>query len=234
MRKVKFLTNGVYHIYNRGTDKRDIFCRDADRLRFIYSMHKFNNIKRNRCRSKEYCRDRISALESRAESRDSVSAFSVLSAALVKLVDLLYFVLMPNHFHLILQQRVEDGIAKFMQKLGVGYSMYFNKKYDRSGVLFQGAFKAIPIETESYLMKISQYIHLNPLELVEPKFRERGIKDLEYAKNFLRSYKWSSFLDYIGVKNFPFLIYNELHDAYFKSIAEYEQFVYDGIFKAKP
>ena len=204
----------MYHIYNRGTDKRKVFCNDNDYLRFIYSLSKFN------------CKN-LSLHLTREIPRQDGRGFA--STILDKLVKILYFVLMPTHFHLILQQITDRGIEKFMQKLGTGYTMYFNKKYQRSGVLFQGIFKAIPIETDSYITQVSQYIHLNPLKLIEPQFREKGLEGLGRAKKFLRNYRWSSYLDYVGVRNFPFLIDNKLHEGYFKDAAEYEEFVLSGI-----
>ncbi|MFC1620998.1 transposase [Candidatus Omnitrophota bacterium] len=222
MRKVQFIEDGVYHIYNRGADKRKIFTGDSDYLRFISSVSGFNTTKpvelarilrRRNLRKKENCGGFASALVPASE----------------KLVKILYFVLMPNHFHLVLQQVAAGGVEKFMQKLGTGYTMYFNKKYKRSGVLFQGVFKAISIEAESYIMQISSYIHLNPLKLIEPEYKKKGVSDLERARLFLRNYRWSSYLDFLGVKNFPFLIDNELHKGYFRNSAEYEDFVLSGI-----
>ncbi len=216
MRKIEFVTDGVYHIYNRGTDKRKVFYEDNDYSRFIYSMYKFNCLGRSLHLNRQINIDRKSGRGFASTSVD-------------KLVKLLYFVLMPNHFHLVLQQIAKRGIEKFMQKLGTGYAMYFNKKYKRSGVLFQGIFKAIPVETDSYIIQASQYIHLNPLKLIEPEFRKEGIKDIERARVFLRNYKWSSYLDYVGIENFPFLIDDELHQGYFKKVSEYEKFVSSGI-----
>lgn len=110
------------------------------------------------------------------------------------LVDILVFTLMPNHYHLMLRQTAENGITKFMQKLGTGYTLYFNKKYDRSGSLFQGRFKAVHITSSEHLIFLPHYIHSNPLKL-----NYGGSTSIE----FLQRYRWSSFLDYIGIDNFP-------------------------------
>jgi putative transposase len=146
-----------------------------------------------------------------------------------RFTNICYFALRPNHFHITLQQEKDEGVQDFMHKLGTSYTMYFNKKHSRDGVLFQGPFQAIPIESDSYLMQISQYIHLNPLKDIEPEFREKGVRDFDGAKNFLSNYKWSSYLDYIGIKNMPFLLNNPLHEGYFKNPFEYEKFVLSGI-----
>ncbi len=105
-------------------------------------------------------------------------------------MEILVFTLMPNHYHLMLRQISEDGIVKFMQKLGTGYTMYFNKKYDRVGSLSQGRFKAVHLTREEHLIHLPHYIHTNPYR------GSTSIYDLE-------NYRWSSFPDYIGKKNFP-------------------------------
>ncbi len=94
------------------------------------------------------------------------------------LVEILCFCLMPNHFYLILKQLIEGGILLFMQKLA-GYVYYFNLKFKRIRSLFQGKFKAIEIDNENYLLHLSRYQHLNPLELIEPDWKEDGIKNLK-------------------------------------------------------
>lgn len=115
------------------------------------------------------------------------------------LVEIMIFTLMPNHFHLLLKQKKEDGIVKFMQKLGTGYTMYFNQKYDRVGSLFQGRFKAIDIIEHAHFLHLPFYIHSNPLKLAN----YRGSTSLVEQMKFLGDYKWSSFADYIGKKNMP-------------------------------
>lgn len=81
--------------------------------------------------------------------------------------------------------------------------MYFNQKYERSGVLFQGRFKAVLVERDAHFIHLPYYIHANPLDLIMPGWRDGNIQSAEAALSFLASYKWSSFSDYIGKKNFP-------------------------------
>ncbi|MFZ2970979.1 MAG: transposase [Minisyncoccia bacterium] len=87
-------------------------------------------------------------------------------------VDVVCFCLMPNHFHLVLRPIVENGITDFMRRISTGYAMYFNRKYQRKGVLFESNFKSILVENEEYLKHLSRYIHLNPKEIVS---REHSI-----------------------------------------------------------
>ena len=109
---------------------------------------------------------------------------------------------MSNHIHLLLRQIKKDGITRFMRKFGAGYGGYFNRKHNRKGHLFQGRFRAIHIKTNNQLQIVFTYIHTNPISLIEPKWKEKGIKDFKKVIKFLEGYKWSSYLDYIGIKNF--------------------------------
>jgi putative transposase len=129
-------------------------------------------------------------------------------------VEILLFTLLPNHFHLLLRQKREDGIVKFMQKLGTGYSMYFNQKYNRVGGLFQGRFKAVLISTEVHFIHLPQYIHTNPLSL-----NYGGSTSIEFLKN----YRWSSFPDYIGMKNFPSITNREFLLDVFRGEESYKK-----------
>ncbi len=114
------------------------------------------------------------------------------------LVDICAYCLMPNHFHLLLRERVEGGISRFMQKLTTAYTMYFNKRYERSGTLLQGRFKATHASRDEYLSYLVAYIHLNPVKLIEPLWKESGIADRDYAEDYLASYTFSSYPDYLG------------------------------------
>ena len=128
---------------------------------------------------------------------------------------------MPNHFHLYLisprpglgeeKEESEQLISLFIRKLCVGYSGYFNKKYDRTGSLFEGKFKAVHIIDDIQAKYLFSYIHLNPIKLIDPTWKEEGIKDVNKALSFLNEYKWSSYLDYIGVKRKENIILNREH-----------------------
>jgi len=111
---------------------------------------------------------------------------------------------MPNHLHLLVRQLVEGGITKFMKKLNGGYGGYFNRKYERKGYVFQNRFVAVHIKDEDQLKVVFVYIHTNPISLIEPKWKEIGIKNPNKVIEFLENeYRWSSYFDYLGKKNFP-------------------------------
>lgn len=86
-----------------------------------------------------------------------------------------------------------------MRKLMTGYSMYFNIKNERTGKLFEGPFKSVYVDTDNYFRYVLSYIHLNPVKLVEPDWKEKGIKNKDKVKKFLSSYYYSSYLDYLNL-----------------------------------
>lgn len=144
MRKVRFANGEFYHIYNRGTDKRPIFLDQADFERFLLSMKEFNTKKPIGSLFENSFRDKTK-----------------LGSPTAKLVDIVCYCLNPNHYHLMIGQRIENGVSEFMKRLSGGYTQYFNIKYKRSGVLFQGKFKALHIDSNEYLLHLSAYINLN-------------------------------------------------------------------------
>ncbi len=192
MRKHKLETGYIYHILNRGVEKRKIFQDNKDYFRFIHNLYEFNDEKPA---LNHYYRQ---SSEVRPRKREC-------------LVEILAFCLMPNHYHILIKQIKDNGITEFMRKLGTGYSMYFNQKNERTGPLFQGKFKSVLIEKEQHLSFMPVYIHLNPLDLAYPEWRTGRVKNTKQAFNFLRQYKWSSYLDYIGQKNFPLLLTEKSH-----------------------
>jgi putative transposase len=198
VRTTKFIAGEYYHIYNRGTDKKDVFLDYSDYRRFLISLRELNQKGEvlNLCRR--------SLMEARLRSRET---------GLSQLVDITCFCLMPNHFHLILQQLSEGSVPVFMHKLGTSYTKYFNKKYDRSGVLFQGAYKAKHIENETYLLHLSRYIHLNPEALI--KSSQGNFVDWCALKN----YPWSSLQAYLSGRK------RSIISDQFQTVAEYEDFV---------
>jgi len=151
MRNLQFAENAFYHVYNRGVDKRPIFMEENDMHRFFEGMSLFNNS------------NSIGSLERKmASSRHGVSTVSTESTGSEdRLVNFVAYCLNPNHFHFILEQISEKGIERFMHKLGMGHSKFINAKYRRSGALFQGSFKAIHLDSDTYLLHASAYINLN-------------------------------------------------------------------------
>jgi len=194
IRKTALVPNEIYHIYNRGVDKRDIFLDDEDRFRFIHDLYEFNDS------------NQAINLAVHLGNNNKKVGFLKFNKPRELLVEILAFCMMGNHFHLLLRQITEKGTTEFMRKIGTGYTNYFNQKYERNGVLFQGKFKSVHIKNKSHFMYMPIYIHFNPLDFKFPEWREGKIKDYEKAIEFLDSYRWSSYMDYTGHKNFPSLI----------------------------
>ena len=143
-RKTVFADGEYYHVFNRGVDKRIIYADQYDMDRFFKSLVEFNVV------------DPIGSLYE--------NSFLQLGGPTAKLserlVNIIAYCLNPNHYHLILEQLVDGGISEFMKRLG-GYAWYFNNKYERSGALFQGRFKAVNIDSNEYLLHASSYVNLN-------------------------------------------------------------------------
>lgn len=155
MRKTPFVNGEIYHIYNRGTDKRIIFSDDEEMDRFMQSMEEFNTIEPI---GSIYENSILFAKSKKLGSSASKKQPEQLED---KLVNFISYCLNPNHYHFLLEQIAENGIVKFMQRLSNGYTKYFNNKNSRNGVLFQGRFKSIHIDSNEYLLHISAYVNLN-------------------------------------------------------------------------
>ena len=110
------------------------------------------------------------------------------------------YVLMPNHFHILVKETKKNGLTNFMAKLATSYAMYFNKKYERVGSLFQRPFKAEHVGNDDYLKYLFSYIHLNPLKIIEPKWKETGLTNIKKAETFLNNYQYSSYFDCAGIQ----------------------------------
>lgn len=144
MRKVQFANGEYYHIFNRGVDKREIFLSEEDLLRFLQSMDEFNSL------------EPIGSIYQNTFEKYKIKS----NAQKGNLVNIICYCLNPNHYHLILEQVADNGIKKYMHRLG-GYTMFFNNKYKRSGALFQGTYKAVHVASNEYLLRLSAYVNLN-------------------------------------------------------------------------
>lgn len=177
-RYVPFETDEFYHVYNRGVDKRKIFFVDRDWDVFQWLLFARN------------CPDRIDIPKSLGGSWQKGKKQSE------PLVDIIAYALMGNHFHLLLREKQDDGISTFMRKLLTSYAMYMNKKYNRSGPLMCRPFRAKYVDSDEYFRWLVSYIHMNPIDQIEPDWEENGISDKQAAIKFLREYKYSSYYDY--------------------------------------
>ena len=180
IRKQVFVQNEYYHLYNRGNSKQKIFHDAEDYLRFISLLYACNST----------YNFRSYGLDKNENPYDFERGGTIVGIGA--------HVLIPNHFHILITQIEDSGISKFMQKLSTAYVMYYNKKYKRSGSLFEGKFKSEWLREDRYLKYIYSYIHLNPIKLIDKDWKEKGIKDKSKALNYLHKYHYSSYLDYFG------------------------------------
>lgn len=180
IRKINLVEGEFYHIYNRGNSKQIIFQDDKDYKYFIKLLYISNSTDNFKIQNLP---NDIFTIERNTKN-----------------VYIGAYCLMSNHFHLLMTQAREGGISKFMQKLTTGYSMYYNKKYKRTGSLFEGKFKSQHAGEDYYLKYLFSYIHLNPIKLIQSDWKEKGIKDKNRAFNFLEKYNYSSYLDFLNIK----------------------------------
>src|SRR3989338_3216533 len=212
-RIINFAPKEFYHLYNRGSEKRDIFLSPNDYERFAALL---------------YICNQLSPAILRIQGKTLSELIKIKQEE--NLVEIVTYCLMPNHIHLLVRASQENGISKFMQKLMTGYTMYFNKKYERAGALFQGKFKATHVSEDRYLNYLISYIHLNPIKLIEPEWKEIGISDLSRAEKYLDRYKYSSYLDYQDQERIEKNIINKNSlPKYFKSKLDFKKTIIEWL-----
>ena len=200
----------LYHALNRGVEKRQIFLDNQDRARFVHDLYEFNsapparNTRRLFNKEDDGVESRMIDLGGRSLGRKEKEGGV--------LVDIHGWCIMGNHYHLLLSEREEGNLSRFLMKLNVGYAKYFNERYGRTGYVFQGRTKKVHIASQAHFAYILHYIHLNPLDFLSGAEGWRGgeVGSAEAALKHLEGYRWSSFLDYCGVRNFPSVITTEL------------------------
>ena len=209
-----------YHILSRGVDKRKIFMDDEDYLRGIHDLFEFNDVES--ANNLTYFFGKYMDVRRPYIEREKKKRTRKL------LVKIHAFSLIPNHYHLLLSAVAENGIPLFMKKFNGGYAKYFNGKYERKGTLFEGRYKKVIIKDEAHFIHLPYYIHLNPLDLITPEWRERKLNNFTKAMKFLNLYRWSSHLDYAGEKNFPSVTQREFllglfggHEQYKRGITKW-------------
>jgi len=204
--KIKqYLIDGVYHVYNRGVEKREIFLDEQDYAIFLHLLKYYlSPVEKNP----------IHPLINLPNYSVAFKYRHVLENLEDK-VDLFAFCLMPNHFHLIIRQKTVDGMTSLMRKISTTYAMYFNKKYDRVGYLFQGNYKAILVDRDDYLIHLSRYVHIN---------------SAEFEGTVPSNYPYSSYSYYLKEKHAVWLKPDFILN-YFKD-SSYKDFVEAGLGKA--
>lgn len=178
LRKQVFVLDEHYHLYNRGTEKRTIFLDKEDYEHFLSLMYICNTEKSIELRN-------ISKNFDRGET----------------IIDIGAYCLMPNHFHILVREKIESGVSKYMLKLMTAYTMYFNKKYKRTGKLYEGVFKSTHASSDRYLKYLYSYIHLNPAKLIDKNWRESKDRDNSNLLRYVFSYSYSSLREFVDSKS---------------------------------
>jgi len=187
---INAMKGNIFHLLNRGVEKRKVFFNDENYVRFVHNMRDFN--------------DKNNVTQSYFIRRKQERTHTDVARPYEEIVDILCWTLMPNHPHIMVVEKDEGDMSIFSKKMFGGYTKYFNEQNNRSGVLFQGRTKIIQIKKDAHLLYLPFYIHLNPLDLFQPGWKENGIKDVKAAMKFLGEYRWSNYRDIIGVGNGEF------------------------------
>lgn len=175
------MVGNIAHICNRGVEKRKIFLDRKDYQRFVDNLFLLNN----------------QGGKIRTEKKNIFDTENISKQK--KLVEVLKWSLLPNHYHLLLYEKVDGGILEFTKRVGNAYTKYFNiKNNGRSGYLFQNSAKIVSITKERQFLYIPFYIDINPLDLILPDRKNISLKENTKALDFLRNYEWSSYKDYFG------------------------------------
>ena len=198
----EFSKGSVVHVYNRGNNREKIFFDEQDYRSFIFRLGLALGFE-----EKELNKEKLlSAPHSRIRITDvSKNNFALHS-----------FCLMPNHFHLIIEQRKDVPVSKLILKICTSYGMYINKKYKRVGHVFQDCFKAVMIEDDPQLMWTSAYIHMNP------------VKDNLVKHPSL--YKWSSYKDFTNERTLP-IVHTDLIKSMFGNKDNFEKETIEAVSK---
>lgn len=219
MRSTKFASGEFFHVFNRGVDKRTTFTCDQDFVRFVRSLDEFNDVNHDATSSSTITHPRQFPISERTP-----------------LVRIHSYCLMSNHFHLLLEEVVPKGISNFMHRLSTGYTKYFNLKYERTGCLFETAFKARHIITTDDFAHVSRYIHLNPLDLYDTLWKESPRRLIPALEARVVRYPWSSLASYLSsaYASTDQIIYLNTIQSLFPKPGLYRRFVFDWTLNRNP
>jgi len=206
-RKFPLVTNQIYHVFNRGVAHQPTFLDKRDYIRAVDSMAYYQNAKPFLKYAKFL----------KLSTQDREKFWEQFKNSENKLIEIISYCFMPNHFHFLVKQLADGGISKFLSNFTNSYTRYFNTKNEREGPLFTGKFKSVRIETDEQLFHISRYIHLNPYT----SYVIKKIEDLE-------TYPYSSFPEYLEENSFVRLCSKDIVVSTFSKRNAYRDFVFDN------
>ena len=203
-RRTPLVNEEHYHIFNRGVARQPTFLNKNDYKQALLTLsyYRFTSPLVRLSRFKELSQEERNRIALNMQKKK-------------KFAEIISFVFMPNHFHLLLKQTVNNGISHFLSKFTNSYTKYFNTKYNRVGPVFQGVFKSVHVESDEQLIHLSRYIHLNP------------VVSAVVDKESLFSYHWSSLPDFLAGKSD--LVQIEPILKQFKTSEDYKKFILDNV-----
>ena len=208
-RKVVFANGEIYHVFNRGVEKRPTFISKREFERALITLNYYRFAKPP---------IKLSRFLALPES-ERAELIKNIETNRKKLVEIFCYCLMPNHFHFLLKQVSKNGISIFTANFTNSYTRYFNSKNERIGPLFQGTFKAVRIESDEQLIHVSRYIHLNP------------VASFLIKQEVLENYAWSSYPDYLNSSPSQIIVKDTVLSLLPKKerINKYREFVLDQV-----
>ena len=216
----------IYHIVIRAVEGSKLFRDKQDYLQIIHNLFEFNDEKPV---SSKFRVLRCINKKMKLTRNEIVNFGSCEQEKREMLVQIFAFCLMPNHVHLLVRQIKDGGITKFMRKTGAGYANYYNQKYKRTGHLFQGRYRMVHVKNDKQLITVFVYIHTNPIAIIYPGWKEKGIANFKKAVDFIENYKWSSYSDYLENRNFPSVTAREWLTRELGGVREARRFVNDWL-----
>lgn len=202
-RIIPFANNEYYHVFNRGINKQPIFLdkrcygRALEIMEYYSFANPFPRYSRLLCLSRE----------------ERERTWTNLRKEGKRLVEIISFSFLPNHFHFLVKQVENNGVQKLLKEFQNSYTRFFNTKYKKIGPILQGQFKAVRIEDTEQLLHVSRYIHLNP----HSSYVVKNIESLE-------DYFWSSYPEYVSKTDLE-ICKKKIILSQFKKIYEYKKFV---------
>ncbi len=203
MKRELLMKDGYYHIFNRGFKKQQLFFDDQDYVRFMFYVLYYQT-------------DLVFPQVGRIVDHYIKTKRFFLHTNHPPLGDrhisLINFCIMPNHFHITVQNKPQYGVSDYLHRVQTAYAVYFNKKYKSSGHVFQGAYKLKKIEDSNYFHHLSHYIHKNPSKL--PGW-----------ENTYSTYPWSSLKDHVHINRWEELLDTTITMNAYPSAEDYLQAV---------
>jgi putative transposase len=221
----EIIAEGSYiHVLNRGVKKMPIYRQKSDLWRLLFNLFYLNS-------------QNVPANWNRVLDKENQLGSFIWPKEWGKrepIVSLLAYVIMPNHFHLILKERQNGGVSKFMHKITMSYSKYVNAKYKESGTLFQGRFKSLSVDEDNYMRYLAVYIMVkNPFELFPQGGLEGAIKNFDKAWDWAIDYPFCSLADYVGKRERSVILDKDILGEVFDDPESFKSFSKDCILGRK-